>query len=69
MGSEMCIRDSFNTDLTGIGTNGIGHIDLVGVNTGIGSTTVGFTTTSILEVPTYDFNALHASIFVQDSIT
>ena len=63
------LKIDFNTDLTGIGTAGIGHVDLVGVNTGIGSTTIGFTTTSILETPTYDFNSLHASIFVQDSVT
>ena len=39
------------------------------MNTGIGSTTVGFTTSSIIEVPTYDFNSLYATIFVQDSFT
>ena len=63
------LKIDFNTDLTGIGTNSIGHVDLVGVNTGIATTTVGFTTTTILEVPTYDFNGLYASLFVQDSIT
>ena len=63
------LKIDFNTDLTGIGTNGIGSIDLTGVNTGIGSTTVGFTTSSIIEVPTYDFNSLYATIFVQDSFT
>jgi len=63
------LKIDFNTDLTGIGTNSIGHIDLVGVNAGVGSTTIGFTTTTILEVPTFDFNGLHASVFVQDSVT
>ncbi len=63
------LKTDFNTDLSGIGTNSIGHVDLVGVNTGIATTTVGFTTTSILEIPTYDFNTLYASIFVQDSET
>ena len=63
------LKIDFNTDLTGIGTNGIGNIDLTGVNTGIGSTTVGFASSSILEVPTYDFNALYATIFVQDRFT
>ena len=63
------LKIDFNTDLTGIGTNSIGHVDLVGVNTGIATTTVGFTTTSILEIPTYDFNGLFAGIFVQDSET
>ncbi|MEC8540192.1 MAG: hypothetical protein VXY51_10670, partial [Pseudomonadota bacterium] len=63
------LKIDFNTDLTGIGTNGIGSVDLTGVNAGVGSTTVGFTTSSILEVPSYDFNALYATIFVQDSVT
>ena len=63
------LKIDFSTDLTGIGTNGIGHVDLTGVNTGVGSTTVGFTTSSIIEVPTYDFNSLYATIFVQDSFT
>ena len=63
------MKIDFNTDLAGIGTNGIGSVDLTGVNTGVGSTTVGFTTSSIIEVPTYDFNSLYASIFVQDSFT
>ena len=65
----MCIRDSFNTDLTGIGTNGIGSVDLTGVNAGIGSTTIGFTTTTIAQFPKTDFNSLYATIFVQDSVT
>ncbi len=63
------LKIDFNTDLAGIGTNGIGSIDLTGVNTGIGSTTVGFTTSSIIEIPSYDFNSLYASIFVQDTLT
>ena len=63
------LKIDFNTDLTGIGTNGIGSVDLTGVNSGVGSTTVGFTTSSIIEVPTYDFNSLYATIFVQDSVT
>ena len=63
------LKIDFNTDLTGIGTNGIGSVDLTGVNAGVGSTTIGFTTSSILEVPSYDFNSLYATIFVQDSVT
>ena len=42
---------------------------MTGVNAGVGSTTIGLTTSSIIEVPTYDFNSLFASIFVQDSVT
>ena len=63
------LKIDFNTDLTGIGTNGIGSVDLTGVNSGVGSTTIGFTTSTILEVPTFDFNSLYATIFVQDSVT
>ena len=63
------LKIDFNTDLSGIGTNGIGSIDLTGVNAGVGSTTIGLTTSSIIEVPSYDFNSLFASIFVQDSVT
>ena len=63
------LKIDFNTDLAGIGTNGIGSVDLTGVNTGVGSTTIGFTTSSIIEVPTFDFNSLYATIFVQDSVT
>tara|TARA_B100000575_G_scaffold294411_1_gene310169 strand:+ start:13 stop:12861 length:12849 start_codon:yes stop_codon:yes gene_type:complete len=63
------LKIDFNTDLAGINTNGIGNIDLTGVNIGIGSTTVGFTTTSIVEFPKTDFNGLYATIFVQDSVT
>ena len=63
------LKIDFNTDLTGIGTNGIGNIDLTGVNTGIGSTTIGFTTTTIAQFPKNDFNSLYATIFVQDNST
>ena len=63
------LKIDFNTDLTGIGTNGIGSVDLTGVNAGIGSTTIGFTTTTIAQFPKTDFNSLYATIFVQDSVT
>ena len=63
------LKIDFNTDLTGIGTNGIGSVDLTGVNAGIGSTTVGFTTTTIAQFSKTDFNSLYATIFVQDSVT
>ena len=64
------LKIDFNTDLTGIGTNSIGHVDLVGVNTGIATTTVWFyNNNQLLELPTYDFNGLYAGIFVQDSET
>ena len=63
------LKIDFNTDLTGIGTNGIGSVDLTGVNAGVGSTTIGFTTTTIAQFPKTDFNSLYATIFVQDSVT
>ena len=63
------LKIDFNTDLAGINTNGIGSIDLTGINIGIGSTSVGFTTSSIVDFPKTDFNALYANIFVQDSVT
>tara|TARA_B100001989_G_scaffold169696_1_gene122374 strand:- start:27 stop:12893 length:12867 start_codon:yes stop_codon:yes gene_type:complete len=63
------LKIDFNTDLTGIGTNGIGSVDLTGVNAGIGSTSVGFTTTTFAQFPKTDFNSLYATIFVQDSVT
>ena len=39
---------------------------MTGHNTGVGTTTVGVVTSTILEVPDYDFNSLYANIFVQD---
>ena len=63
------LKIDFNTDLTGIGTNVIGSVDLTGVNSGIGSTAVGFTTTTFAQFPKTDFNSLYATIFVQDSVT
>ena len=59
------IKTDFNTDLVKSGSNTIGHIDLSGINAGIGSGT----TTTIAEFPKTDFNGLFASIFVQDSIS
>jgi len=63
------IKTSFNTDLVGINTTGIGNVDLTGVNAGISTRATGISTTTFLEIPKNDFNALYASIFVQDSIT
>ena len=63
------LKIDFNTDLSGIGTNAIGSVDLTGHNIGVGTTTVGIVTSTILESPDYDFNSLYANIFVQDSIT
>ena len=63
------LKIDFNTDLAGIGTNAIGSVDLTGHNIGVGTTTVGVVTSTILESPDYDFNSLYANIFVQDSVT
>ena len=41
------LKIDFNSDLTGIGTIGIGQVDLVGSNVVSGSTTIGVTTTTI----------------------
>ena len=59
------LKTDFNTDLVKSGSNAIGHVDLSGINAGIGS---GATTT-IAEFPKTDFNGLFANIFVQDSIS
>ena len=59
------IKTDFNTDLVKSGSNTIGHIDLSGINAGIGSGT----TTTIAEFPKTDFNGLFANIFVQNSIS
>ena len=52
-------------DLVGINTNTIGNVKLTGSNTGIATAT----TTSIVEFPKTDFNALYANIYVEDSVT
>ena len=63
------LKTDFNTDLPGIGTQSFGCIDLIGTNVGVGSTTVGFTTSTIVQFPTTDFNSLYANIQVQDNTT
>ena len=57
------IKSSFNTDLVGINTTGIGNVSLTGVNAGIAS----LATTTFLEFPKTEFNSLFATIFVQDT--
>ena len=63
------LKIDFNTDLVGINTNSIGNVKLTGVNVNAGSTTTGIVTTTIAEFSKTDFNALHASIYVEDSTT
>ena len=59
------LKIDFNTDLVGINTNTIGNVKLTGSNIGIATAT----TTSIVEFPKTDFNALYANIYVEDSVT
>ena len=49
------LKIDFNTDLVGINTNTIGNVKLTGTNTGVATAT----TTSIVEFPKTDFNALY----------
>ena len=65
------LKIDFNTDVIGLSTqssstNSIGNIKQVGVNV----STVGLgSTTTIVEFPKTDFNALYANIFVEDTVT
>ena len=59
------LKIDFNTDLVGINTNSIGNVNLTGSNIGIATAT----TTSIIEFPKTDFNALYANIYVEDTVT
>ena len=63
------LKTFFNTDILSTGSKTIGSVKLTGANVGVGSTTVGFTTTSVAEFSKNDFNGLFAKVFVQDSIT
>ena len=63
------LKTDFNTDLVGSGTNLIGNVKLSGVNVGASTAPSGSTTTTIIEFPNTDFNALFANIFVEDSVT
>ena len=63
------LKTFFDTDIISTGAKTIGSVKLTGANVGVGSTAVGFTTTSIAEFSRNDFNGLFAKVFVQDSIT
>ena len=63
------LKTDFNTDLLGNDTNLIGNVKLTGVNVGASTATSGVTTTTIVEFPNTDFNALFANVFVEDSVT
>ena len=63
------LKTSFNSTVESTGTNSIGSIDLINTNVGIGTTTIGFTTTTIAEFDVNDFNGFTASVLLQDDIT
>ena len=63
------LKTFFDTNIISNGNKIIGSVKLTGSNVGVGSTTVGLTTTSIAEFSKDDFNGLFAKIFVQDSVT
>ena len=63
------IKISRDSNISGITTTNIGSIKLISSNTGISSTFSGVNTTTIAEFNKDEFNGLHASVFVQDSIT
>ena len=56
------LKIDFNSDLSGIGTQAVGQVDLVGSNVGVDSTSSGVTTTTIAQFPNTDFNGLFASV-------
>ena len=59
------LKTDFTTDLTGIGTNSIGSVDLTGVNVNAG---IG-TTTTIATFPKDEFNGLFANILIEDTVS
>ena len=64
------LKTDFRTDqVSAASTNEIGQVELSSTIVGVGSTTVGFTTTTIVEYPKTDFNALHASLIIQNDLT
>ena len=69
------IKTFYDVDALGVTTSVIGNIQLVSANVGIASATqeqiqaVGFNTTTVVEFNKDEFNGLHATIFVQDSLT
>jgi len=63
------LKTSFNTSVESVGTKSIGSIDLLNKNVGIGTTTIGFTTTTIAEFDINDFNGFSANVLLQDDIT
>ena len=63
------LKTTFNTTVESVGTKSIGSIDLLNKNVGIGTTTIGFTTTTIAEFDVNDFNGFSANVLLQDDIT
>ena len=65
------IKTFYDIDALGITTSSIGSIQLVSANVGIESSIIGtgFVTTTVAEFNKDQFNGLHATIFVQDSLS
>ena len=63
------LKTSFNTNIISSGNQSIGSIDLTAKNVGIGSTTIGFTTTTIAQFSHTDFNGFRANVLMQDDVT
>ena len=63
------IKTFYDIDALGVTTSSIGNVQLVSANVGIESATTGFVTTTVAEFNKDQFNGLHATIFVQDSLT
>ena len=59
------LKTSFNTDLSGIGTQSVGFIDLVGVNTSVGSGT----TTTVFSASAEKTKALFVNAQLIDNVT
>ena len=63
------VKTFYDNDTLGVTTSVLGSIKLVSANVGIASATTGFVTTTVAQFDKDEFNGLHATIFVQDSVT
>ena len=63
------LKTKFDTDLVGVGSHTFGSVNLFGSNVGVGTTTVGFTTSTITAYNHNDFNGLFANIQLTDTVT
>ena len=64
------LKTDFITDQVSVAsTNEIGQVELSSAIVGVGSTTVGVTTTTIVQYPKTDFNGLHPNLIIQNDFT